>query len=207
MNIEELASTLIDRRSEMPAEHAMLAGISGIDASGKGYVASKLRSTLENHGLRVAQVNVDGWLNLPSVRFDRRDPAGNFYRNALRLCELFERLILPLRAYRRISIDADLVEETASEFRRCAYHFENIDVILLEGIFIFKREFVSRFDLKIWVDCTFDTALRRAVLRSQEGLPEGETVDAYLRVYFPAQQLHFAIDRPRESVDIIFENN
>jgi uridine kinase len=198
---------ILEMWKEVPASNAMLVGISGIDASGKGFTSKLLFDGLKQHGLRVALINIDGWLNLPHVRFDRRNPVENFYLNALRLDEMFERLILPLRERRFISLEADLAEETADEFHRYRYHFDNIDIILLEGIFLFKREYVEHFDLKIWIECSFETSLRRAIHRSQEGLSEHDTVKAYQEIYFPAQELHFAIDRPREAADLIFENN
>ena len=107
MTINELVNSFFVTRSNVPAECAMLAGISGIDASGKGFISKILCRRLEQLGQRVALISVDGWLNLPSVRFDPDDPSGNFYRNALRLDELFERLVLPLRDRRSAEIETE----------------------------------------------------------------------------------------------------
>lgn len=181
----------------------MLAGISGIDASGKGYVAGRLNSALESRGLRTALINVDGWLNLPHVRFNSEDPGRHFYHHALRLDEMFERLILPLKETRSISLEADLAEETASEFHRFEYNLDGIDVILLEGIFLFKPQYAGHFDLRIWIECSFETALTRAVERSQEGLGRDETIRAYETIYFPAQRLHIDLDQPRSAAHLI----
>jgi uridine kinase len=80
-------------------------------------------------------------------------------------------------------------------------------VILVEGIFLFKQTYRSQFDLAIWVDCSFPTALARALERSQEGLPPAETIAAYETIYFPAQQIHFNKDNPRAAADLIYDNN
>lgn len=206
MKIAELAKAIEQKRLEVPAKRSMLVGISGIDGSGKGHVAGHLSRELELCGCRVAVINADGWLNLPKVRLDRSDPPGNFYRNGLRLNEMFTQLVLPVRDRRSISLVADLAEETASEFTSYTYYFEDIDVVILEGIFIFKRNFVDYFDLKIWINCSFEKALERAVERSQEGLSPRETVLAYETIYFPAQQLHIDKDVPVEVADLIFDN-
>ena len=47
----------------------------GIDGSGKGYVASQLVAALISRGLRAEVINLDGWLNLPQLRFDPVRPA------------------------------------------------------------------------------------------------------------------------------------
>jgi len=185
----------------------MLAGISGIDASGKGYLSSRLDAELKRQGMRTALIGVDGWLNLPHVRFSDTDPARHFYDHALRQDEMFDRLVLPLKQNRSVKVTANFAEETATVFRPVEYGFRDIDIILLEGIFLFKPQFARHFDLRIWVECTFETALTRAVERSQEGLTKDLTIEAYSRIYFPAQLIHIEYDRPIESADILLNNN
>lgn len=203
--IGELTNSIIVKRRECNPACALLVGISGIDASGKGFVVSRLAEQLAD--FNVAVISVDGWLNLPHVRFSDADHGRHFYENALRLDDMFERLILPLRRNRSINITANFAEETVAEFRPHNYLFDNIDIILLEGIFLFKKPYADLFDLKIWVDCDFGTAMRRAIARSQEGLTKEETIAAYERIYFPAQRLHFRLDSPQAASDLIFQND
>lgn len=205
-SIKELSGQIKSKLSEKTSEQAMLVGISGIDASGKGYVTAELDSELRSRSIKTALINVDGWLDLPSVRFGGEDPGRHFYEHALRFEAMFDQLILPLKYDRRISITADHLTETSDRFEPYKYEFIDIDVILLEGIFLFKRRFVSLFDLRIWVECSFETALSRAVERSQEGLSPERTILAYNTIYFPAQRHHFAIDDPVSAASLIIDN-
>lgn len=204
MELRDLTNAIRSKRCEISVTESLLVGISGIDAGGKGHVASRLADELRD--VNVGVINVDGWLNLPHVRFSDEDHGHHFYENALRLDEMFERLILPLKQKRSINITADLAEETATEFRPHNYVFDDIDIILLEGIFLFKRQYADLFDLKIWVECSFETAMKRAVARSQEGLSSIETIAAYEKIYFPAQRIHNELDSPKFTSDIIFLN-
>jgi uridine kinase len=208
--IRELVSSISSRCHKLNRSRALLVGMSGIDASGKGFVSKELADLLETKNLTVAQINADGWLNLPHVRFSQHrhvDHGHHFYENALRLDEMFERLILPLKQNRSINLTADFAEETAADFRPHNYVFNDIDIILLEGIFLFKPSYVDYFDLKVWVECGFETAMKRAIRRSQEGLTEVETVTAYESIYFPAQRLHFLLDSPQRASDLILQND
>lgn len=193
-------------RKRRPPEKSLLVGISGIDASGKGFITAKLAKELRKKNSNVAAINIDGWLNLPHVRFNPANPAEHFYRFGIRFEEMFEQLIFPLREKRSIKLTADFAEETAKEFRRHEYFYEDIDIILLEGIFLFKNSFQKYFDLQIWIECSFETAIKRAIARSQENLTPEETVWAYETIYFPAQKIHFQKDKPKESADLIFVN-
>lgn len=198
---------LLARRASYPPARALLVGLSGIDGSGKGYLAGQLVAALSARGQKVAAINADGWLNLPAVRFDPERPGETFYENALRLDELFDRLVLPLRKDRSVRVTMDRVEETATTSRPQDYRFDDLDLIVLEGIYLFKRAYRGYFDLAIWVDCTWETAMERAIARSQEGLSRDETVHAYRTIYFPAQKIHFERDDPRGSVDLVVPND
>ena len=200
-------SAIIDKREALSPERALLVGISGIDASGKGFVAARIADSLKKRGIRLAVINVDGWLNLPHVRFHRRNPARHFYENAIRFDEMFEEVVLPLRDTRSINVESDFAEESATTFRKHCYDFHKIDIVILEGIFLLKPAHRQHFDLTIWIDCSFATALRRAVKRCQENLPPRETEHAFETTYFPAQRIHLARDDPRSAAHIIVAND
>ena len=206
-SIDEVVRKILERRANIPITRCLLVGISGIDGCGKGYVARQLEACLALHGVIPAIVNVDGWLNLPERRFDQSYPAENFYENAIRFDQFFTQLVIPLRDRRNVHLVADFTEETASQYRKHTYDFKDVSVILVEGIFLFKREYRTHFDLAIWVDCSFPTALARAIDRAQEGLSAAKTIAAYETVYFPAQRIHLNHDNPRENADLIFEND
>ncbi|MGH7629919.1 MAG: hypothetical protein ACREOF_11180 [Gemmatimonadales bacterium] len=80
-------------------------------------------------------------------------------------------------------------------------------MVLLEGIFLFKRGLRAHYDLAVWLDCSLETALERALARGQEGLPPDETIRVYETIYFPAQQVHFERDDPRGSADLVLPND
>jgi uridine kinase len=205
--INQAVETIRRVRARVPAARAALIAVSGIDASGKGQVTARLAEALEATRLRTAVLGVDGWLHLPAVRFDPARPAERFYQCAIRFDEMFRTLVLPFRAARACRLDAWFTDETADSYRPYRYEFGDTDVILLEGIFLLKPAFRGYYDASYWVDCTFETALERAVRRGQEGLPPAETVRAFHTIYFPAQRLHLAKDAPRAAANAILVND
>jgi uridine kinase len=198
---------ILDRRREVAPHRSLLVGVTGIDASGKGYVTARLAASLRDRGATVAAIGVDGWLNLPHERFNPANPAEHFYLHAIRFDDMFERLVLPLKHRRAHHLTMDYTEETATQYRRHTFSFHDIDIILLEGIFLLKRAYRRHFDLSFWIDCTFETALQRAIHRSQEGLDAQAAIRAYETIYFPAQRIHFDRDRPREAVTAVVPND
>lgn len=187
---------------------ARLVAISGIDSSGKGFIASKLSQSLDLLGAHVALIGIDGWLNLPPARLARDDPGRHFYKNAFRFDQMFSQLIDPLVRMGSIDLLMDFTGERADDYRKHRCVFAEVDTILLEGIFLFRRDLRSRYDLKVWIDCSFETALlQRAITRSQEGLNAEETIAAYQTIYFPAERVHLLDDDPLAYADFIFKND
>lgn len=188
-------------------DRAALVAVSGIDGSGKGWVTARIFTELRNAGAKAANINIDGWLNLPAKRFSRTDPAENFYLHAIRFDDMFAQLVLPLRDHRSVHVEADFAEETATAFKKRVYDYSDIDVILLEGIYLLKQEFRRYYDFSVWIECSFATALKRALARGQEGLPPAEAIRAYETIYFPAQEIHFKRDHPKQAATMIFNND
>jgi uridine kinase len=202
----EAICTCILKTQASAGHRASLIAISGIDASGKGYVSEAIARELTALGKRVALIGIDGWLNLPAVRFRARESGRHFYTHALRFNEMFRMLIDPLIARGSVDCVADFADETAQSFRKHRYQFQDVEIVLLEGIFLFRRDLCDRYDLRVWIECSFETALHRAVARGQEGLPPAETWAAFESIYFPAQRVHFTADKPHNCADIVIDN-
>ena len=116
---------------------------------------------------------------------------------------MFEQLILPLVQDRTVSLTADYAD---ASYRKHKYEFDDIDIVLLEGIFLFRPRYRDHFELRVWVDCSFERALKRAIARGQEGLTRAETSKAFEMIYFPAQRIHLVRDKPRDHADLLLDN-
>jgi len=204
--LQPFISRIIVERQVTSAQRSILVGISGIDASGKGFITEKIAQRLQEAGWRVATINADDWLNPPEVCLSQRTPGEHFYKHAMRFDEMFDRLIIPLKENRAVSFVADCADAKGNR-RKHIYEFRKIDIVLLEGIFLFKPAYRHHFDLTVWVDCSFATALKRAITRCQEGLSPAETIRAFSTIYFPAQRIHFGRDNPQVAADFIIRND
>jgi hypothetical protein len=124
--LQAVIERILETRVSIPAQRSVLVAITRIDGCGKGYCVAQALEQLTRRGIRAAIISVDGWLNLPRVRFGSSNPADHFYRRAIRFDEMFGQLVLPLRNQRSLWLEADYVEETASEYRKQTYEFEDL---------------------------------------------------------------------------------
>lgn len=199
---------IADVRTRIAPVRPVLVGVSGIDGSGKGHWSARLRTALLAKGLRSEVVSVDMWLALPSRRFDASRPAWNFYEHGIRFDAMLNDVVRPLGSTRSLRRTIDAADATMTEqYNHHTLILDDLDVLIVEGIFLFKRQLRDEFDVRIWIDCTFETALERALRRGQEGLPEREVIRDYHTVYFPAQQLHAELDDPTACADLVVVND
>jgi uridine kinase len=205
-SIYELAENIISRYRVHLSSSAFTVAISGIDASGKGYTGQLLQKMLETEGYKVDNINIDPWQHPTAIRLRKERAAENFYENILHWNDFFEQLIFPLQKNKNIYLEIKGIRTDADIYYPLIYDYKDSDILLIEGVFLFKRKYLPYYDCKIWVDCSFKTALQRAVKRNAENLTEEGLVHDYHYFYFPAQQLHFEKDHPQDAADIIFIN-
>lgn len=206
MNLDGLTERVVQKRAEVSPSTSLLVAISGIDGSGKGYTTAQLVTKLNHRGCRAVSINIDPWLTLPEQRFNSDNPGEHFFHHAFVFEDLFQELVLPLKQQRSLVLEKTLTGQFGEPFTQ-TYEFDQVDVIVLEGIFLLKRSLCLYYDLKVWIECSFETALKRSLQRNQENLSPAEIIRDYETIYFPAQRFHFAVDDPKSVADYIYNND
>ena len=205
-DIPSLAKKVLNAFAHHDKKKAFTVGISGIDASGKGYTTKCLQEELERNGYKVANINIDPWQNPIPIRLRKENAAENFYRNVFRWENVFSELLIPLKSNREINLQATLIRSDADEYYDHIYQYENVDFLLIDAILLFQQEYLPFYDYKIWIDCSFETGLQRAITRNVERLDEKRLIHDYNTFYYPAQYYHLKKDNPVDSCDIIYYN-
>lgn len=205
VSFHEAAARMLDL-ARRRRRTALLVAISGVDGSGKTHLAQLLAERLRRWGVSVAPIGIDPWQNPQTIRFASFDPGAHFYRHAIRFDDLFAQVVDPLVANRSLELETRVIRTDADAWEPLVYAYHDIKVVLLEGIFLFRRDLLHRYDLRIWVDCSLETALRRALERNAENRAVEALRADYDCIYHAAQRVHFALDDPRAASDLLLDN-
>lgn len=205
-SIADLGHSVLSAFQQHKKSRLFTTAISGIDGSGKGYITAQLQQYLESAGYKVANINIDPWQQPIPVRLQKENPAENFYRNVFRWNDFFEQLIIPLQQNKAIFLETQLIRTDADIYYPFTYRYENPDILLVEGICLLQEQYERYYDFKVWVECSFEEALKRAISRNAEQLDEERLRQDYASYYFAAQRLHMAKDYPKQRADIIFDH-
>lgn len=201
----QLLNMVIDAHNKS-TDRCLVVAISGVKNAGKSTIALDLVDQLQSSSINAIHITADRWF-APDISFTEDDAGEVFYKDAIRYEELFELVIEPLKNAGKVDVAVELLLENTNEPYLHTYAFENVKIVVLDGIFLFKKDYLKRYDLAVWIECPMETARRRAALSGKEGLTEEETEYLYQTVYEPAMTIHMESDLPREGAIAILDNS
>lgn len=117
-------------------------------------------------------------------------------------------LLLPLLKnggieYRRRIFDFTTDAPVESE----SIHSPGDFILIFEGVFLFRPELLEYWDVKIFVDISFEESLRRALARDGKLFGGIEKIkERYTRRYIPGQKLYLELCHPISLADIVVHN-
>lgn len=190
--------------------HPVRVAIDGIDCAGKTTLADEVAPLVEALGRPVIRASLDGFHRPRVTRYRRgRESPDGYYADSFDLDELRRALLAPLgpsgdRRCRTVVFDVRRDTSVAGT----TLTVPDASVLLFDGVFLLRPELAECWDVKVFLEVTFEEALRRASGRDVEtlGSPIGVR-HLYERRYFPAQRRYLRLVRPHEVADIVVDNN
>jgi uridine kinase len=204
--LEQLAHAIAAVRRPHPVRVA----IDGVDAAGKTSLADELVRPLQGRGCPVIRASLDSFHQPRGVRHRRGalSPEGYYY-DSFDYPAVKSLLLDPLGpggtlCYQTALFDGRADAAVSSPVRTAELH----SILLLDGVFLFRPELEACWDLRIWVEVTFEVMLGR-VIRRDARLFGGEAAvrERYEQRYIPGQRLYLEQCRPREQAHLVVDNN
>jgi uridine kinase len=205
--LNELVKQIVARKKQ---NKPLRVGIDGRGAAGKSTLADALGSALGGTGLNVLRPSVDGFHHPRERRYRKGEfSAAGYYEDAYNYQAVIEYLLEPLSG----DVFPVLCRQVAHNWRTDMPEtappitVDANSVLLFDGLFLFRRELNTYWDLRILLDIDYTTALARALERDKGLLGEEELVRKKYDVrYEPAWMMYVDQERPQSKADIIVDN-
>jgi uridine kinase len=201
-NAAQIKSVLRDLHNQKESTKAQVVAISGIEGGGKRAVAEKVAAALKLEGLSVAIVHTDDWEASESVRFNIMNSPEEYYLNAYRFDEMIEQLILPLKLFGSIKTSVTLDDVMTP--RTVEYDFNDIDIVIIEGVYLLQEAYLDLYDYTCWVESDFDAAFKRLTEQSNIEQSQEALLNIFELLIKPAGQYHIYTDNPQGHADSIY---
>lgn len=164
--------------------------LSGRDCTGKSTLAKVVREHLNHLGLNANQLSIDAFLIPHRLKTPNTPEHVDYFENAFDYTALVQTL--------------ETIRDNASSTDPNSH-----DIILVEGVFLLRKELYHWWSLTIWIDVDTSVIMDRAIKRDKEYFGDEATVR---RIYenrcLPAQDYHLERDQPKQNAHITatFEN-
>ena len=210
MKRPDAISQLADMIAAIRLEHPVRVGIDGVDCAGKTMLADELIEPLQSRGRKVIRASIDGFHNPRATRHrqGRVSPRG-YYEDSFQLDAVLSCVLLPLgpggtREYQTMRFD--FRTDTPVD---CPIQVAEPEAVLMfEGVFLHRPEFLPHWDFSVFVCTDFDVTIRRAFVRDQYLFEtEEKTRSIYERRYIPGQKLYLSEQRPSDKADVVLVND
>jgi uridine kinase len=201
---------LAEKILEIQKETPVLVAIDGVDAAGKTRFSSSLTDEFSKYNRQVVSASVDDFHNPASIRYIKgKDSPEGFYYDSFNYPLLKEDLLNPFLSGQgkyRIKVFDHISNREIIEPARPV---EKSAILVMEGIFLLRRELVDYWDFKIFLDVEFKITLQRNIQRVREDyqeMPVAEITERFNRRYKPGQEIYFKEADPKSQADIIIDN-
>ncbi len=195
---------------EVERPHPVRVAIDGCSAAGKTTLGDELAETVRGRTAReVIRVGIDHFKLAVTARTRfPLDSPDSYYLDSWDNDAIRDELLLPLgpggsRRYRSELMDFAAVTVLDGPIRSA----ETDAVMIADGCFLQRPELDDHWDLRIFVDVSFDDVVRRGVARDQVWMTSVEEAERRYRTkYVPGESRYLEDARPRERAQLVVDN-
>lgn len=190
-------------------DRSSIVGIDGVDLSGKTLLAYDLAEVLCRHGEEVVLIHEDDFLNSAEIRYQQGEwSVTGFYEDFFDFRALVDNILLPVQAAKPVEYAFQSYAPYRSHDSYRRYTIGLQDLVLVEGLFLLRKELRGYLDLMIRLKIPAELVLKRALARDVPTLGPYEYVRRhYERQVLPAQALYERLGDPDSIADIVIENS
>lgn len=203
--IEKIVTDIIDQYQSNKTKN-ILVGISGIECSGKSTLADKLKQLLEKKKIPTKIIHGDDFLFDKETRNKNPKQDIGYYCETFDYNKLFTELLIPIKNNTLFESKLCLLDWENDIYSKFKFQTNQPTIILVEGVFLFKKDLPKIFDLSVWIDITFELGMQRALNRSRDKNYYGNSdaiLQRYTERFHKGQKIHLKLDKPIENCDFI----
>jgi uridine kinase len=145
---------------------------------------------------------MDDFQNPKEIRYAGNDQAENYYTKSFNTEFLIDKLLGPVRQQGKVTARLTVLNLETDKFDTARnYNIKPDTVVILEGVFLFRKELAPFIDYKVYLDISFQESKKRATIRDPEA-----SVLKYDTKYLPAEERYIQEHAPGITADLVINN-
>ena len=199
-----MESLLRELRNQDISKRIYVIGIDGLGGAGKSTIVNSLKLQLLKKKYHTYVLHIDDFIHLKHIRYDESKEEWDCYYNIQwRYDYLVKEILSPVKRGDKIDKLIELYDKENDGYIKQQILIEHGTVLLLEGIFLQRKEIKSYLDFIIYLDVSQEVRLSRVLKR--DGYIGGlkDIKCKYERRYFPAEEKYILDYSPIENADFV----
>lgn len=137
------------------------------------------------------------------VRYDSAYPEWQCYYDLQWRFDYFSEVIKEIKNNKKDYIDIELYDKDKDTYFHRRFDVGKNTIVIVEGIFLQKKEFENVFDYMIYLDIPEKVRLNRVIKRDTYIGDEQQIIDKYQNRYFPAEHRYIEEYQPKNNADFV----
>ncbi|SHF17712.1 uridine kinase [Tissierella praeacuta DSM 18095] len=202
--MEELLNKIIGKYD---SGKTIIVGIDGLGGAGKSAITELLKTQLQNSNYYPVVLHIDDFIYPRYIRYDEfKEEWYCYYNIQWRYDYLIKEILLPVREGIEIDKQVELYEKENDLYILEQIKIPQGSILLIEGIFLQRKEIKEYFDYMVYVELPKDIRLSRVINRDTYIGDDKDIKLKYERRYFPAEDKYIKDYCPAENADFVLEN-
>ena len=204
MDISKLTEQIMEKVQDI---RTPIIGIDGLGGAGKSTICESLREKLSDHGYQVVLLHIDELITKRNVRYNSQYPEWQCYYDLQWRFDYFKNIVKQMKSVKCGEIEIEIYDKDNDDYTIQKEILGDKILILVEGIFLQRKEYDQIFDYMIYIDVPEVVRLQRVLGRDTYIGDDKKITEKYENRYFPAERKYVEEYSPMEKADYIISNS
>lgn len=195
-------------KNEDISNRVYIIGIDGLGGAGKTTLVNSFKLQLQNENYSSYVLHIDDFIHPKRIRYDSSKEEWYCYYNLQwRYDYLVKEILSPIKNGEIIDKQIEIYNKESDEYFTQRVNLVHGSVLILEGVFLQRKELKDYLDFVIYLDVPQEVRLNRVLARDSYigGLEDIKC--KYEKRYFPAEEKYMLEYSPIENADFVLKNS